>query len=390
MEIVKDKRFFRVKFALMYLLAKLKFLHSLLPKELVDRLPLGWNNRMFWLTFESKGSKVYCDYYSQLKLPTTYRPKVEVADPYKLSEKDIRSFYEKGYIGPFDLIPPNEVDAIREHLMAVAKSPSKVYSYADGDFGIRLKEDESSNGKGTVVMSNREVALKKMNFRDRHLEDETILNLFKNPAIIERAAQLLGPDLLLWRTQFFPKSRANCGTPWHQATTYLFDNQKESVVYPPDPSELFQLTVWIALTDATKEKAAMVVARGTHQDIYPIMGGDYDEAETADGKEKNRLGTMSISVDYDLKPEMVQVVEMKAGQFFIFSERALHGSLDNSTDEVRWAINGRFVCPHTKIYSDRMLRYGHAYRSNNIVNLKLDNWKAIVVRGKDRFGLNRL
>lgn len=391
MELVKDKRFFRFKFAALYALSKLKFLHGLLPKETRENLPVGWNNQMFWLTFTSKGTKVYSDYFAELRDPVSYRPKVEVAEPYRFTEEDIRSFYEKGYAGPFKLMSPEEAEAMKEHAIGVANSTSKVYSYADGDFALRLKEDKASaNGNGGVkVKGNREVALEKMNWRDRHLEDDKILSLFTNPAITERCAQLLGQDLMLWRTQFFPKSRSNCGTPWHQATTYLFDNMRESVVIPPDPTELFQLTVWIALTDTTNDRSPMAVVRGTHKKVYVMTGGEEYKPDPNAEREKNRLGTMQVAIDCDISPEKIDRVEMRAGEFFIFSERVVHGSLDNLTDDWRWAINGRVVRPDTKIYSDTMLKEGHSYRTQNVVNLKLDKWKGVMIRGEDRFGYNR-
>lgn len=389
MLLVKQKEFFRLKFAFLYILAKLKFLHGLLPKDLKDRLPLGWNTQMFWLTFKSGGQKVYSDYFAELREPTSYQPKAEVAEPYRFSEQDIHTFYEKGYIGPFTLMSPEEAAAFKEHAIAIASSPSKIYSYADGDFGLKLKEEAAPQNGNVKVKSNREVALEKMNWRDRHLEDEQILNLFKHPAVTERCAQLLGPDLMLWRTQFFPKSRSNCGTPWHQATTYLFDNMRESVVFPPDPTELFQLTVWIALTDTTEDRSPMAIVRGTHKNVYIMTGGKEYKPDPNATREKNRLGTMEVAIDCEINQDNVDRVEMKAGEFFIFSERVVHGSLDNLKDEWRWAINGRVVRPDTKIYSENMLKEGHSYRTQNVVNLKLDKWKGIMIRGVDRFGYNR-
>lgn len=391
MKLVKGKGFFRLRWAGLYALSKLPFLHGFLSKDVRDRLPLGWNNEMFWLTFKTGGKAMYSDFYARLREPSSYKPKVEVAEPFRLSEEDIESFYDKGFVGPFTLMTPEEAESFREHAIAVAETPSKIYSYDDGDYAIGLTQEEAQNGNsgGKAILSNREMAQKKMNWRDRHLEDEKILTLFKRPEVTERCAQLLGPDLVLWRTQFFPKSKTMCGTPWHQATTYLFDNMSENVVTPQDPTELFQLTVWVALTDTPMDKAPMAVLRGSHKDVYRIMGGEEFKADPNAEREKNRLGTMSVTLDHEIKPENVNVVEMKAGQFFIFSERALHSSLDNQRDEWRWAINGRVVPTHTRIYTEKMRKEGHSYRTNNIVNLKLDKWKGVLIRGVDRFKFNR-
>ncbi len=391
MRLVTGKGFFRIRWTALYILSKLKFLHGFLSKDTRDRLPVGWNNKMFWLTFKTNGREVFGDYYVPLREPNSYQPKVKVAEEYHFTEEEIRNFYDKGFIGPFTLMSPEEAETLKQHAIEIAESPSKIYSYEDGDYEIGLTQEENvNNNSGDAILSNREMGQKKMNWRDRHLEDDALLSLFKSPEVTERCAQLLGPDLVLWRTQFFPKSKSMCGTPWHQATTYLFDNMAENVVQPQDPSQLFQLTVWIALTDTPRDKAPMALVRGSHRDIYPVMGGQEFKADPNAKREANRLGTMSVTLKHEIKPEDVNVVEMKAGQFFIFSERALHSSLDNQQEEWRWAINGRIVPTHTRVYTDKMLNEGHLYRTNNIVNLTLDKWKGILIRGKDRFGLNRI
>jgi hypothetical protein len=44
---------FSLKLAFLYILAKLKFVHGWLPETLREELPIGLNNRMFWVTFKS-------------------------------------------------------------------------------------------------------------------------------------------------------------------------------------------------------------------------------------------------------------------------------------------------------------------------------------------------
>ena len=387
-ETLRQGRFFRLKFATLYLLSQLKFIHPFLPKKVSKLLPLGWNNSMFWLTFTTGGRKVYMDYYSKLRVPASFQPKVKVDDPYQFSEEDIRFFYDNGYLGPFTIMSPEEASDLKEYIInLVQDSSSSVYSFEDGDFELDLKEKQS-NGQNSVL-SNKEVALMKMRWRDRYLDDERLRQIYKHPAITERCAHLLGLNLMLWRTQFFPKKSSNCGTPWHQATTYLSDDMTESVLKPQDSEELFQLTIWMALTDVTAEKGAMVVVPGSHKDVYPITAHEYKTKDNS-AKEKNRFGTMSVSVEYPIEPKDIQCIEMKAGQFFMFSERLIHGSLANTQEEERWAINGRIVAPNTHIYSEKMLKEGHSYRVQNVSLLKLDKWKALVIRGEDNYGYNRV
>ena len=35
-------------------------------------------------------------------MPTSFKPKAQVAPQYQMSEKDIKQFYTQGFLGPFD------------------------------------------------------------------------------------------------------------------------------------------------------------------------------------------------------------------------------------------------------------------------------------------------
>ncbi len=372
--------------AISFVLSKSKFLQRLVSDRLLMKLPLGWTDEMYWTVLKSGGRKVYVDIPCQLRQPQTYQPKTNVEDGYQLTEADIQFFYENGYLGPFTLMSSAEAESLKEHLEQMLATESTVYPYSQGAYVIEAQDRESSkNG----VRSNNETSFFAMNYRDRHLDDPLLLNLFKHPALTERCAQLLGPDLLLWRTQFFPKAPDEAGTPLHQASCYLLDNMKAPVVYPPDRNELFQLTCWIALTEATKENGCMTVVRGSQQNIHPLkISRPFDTKNDTEGSK--RFGTVKIEIDYPVSSEDIIPIEMEAGQFFIFSERAIHGSLSNQTDQWRWAVNGRIIKPDTRLYTKEMLSEGHSYKVVGVSEINLDNWQTVLLRGKDTFGYNQL
>ncbi len=62
---------FDFKLAFWYILAKLKFIHPILPNKLKTRLPIGWNFHMFWTAFKSGGTRIYNDYYCKLREPNS-------------------------------------------------------------------------------------------------------------------------------------------------------------------------------------------------------------------------------------------------------------------------------------------------------------------------------
>jgi non-haem Fe2+, alpha-ketoglutarate-dependent halogenase len=382
----RNKTLIRLKMVISYLLVKMPFIQSLLSKKILDKLPLGWTDKMFWQAFKSGGASIYVDLPCQLKHPDNYQPQAKVAEQYQLTEAQIKSFYENGYIGPFTIMSPEEAKALREHLTKMLGTESSVYPYSEGAFVIEAQDRDNSKND---IRSNYDTSLIAMNNRDRHIDDPQLLSLFQHPALTERCAQLLGENLLLWRTQFFPKAPGEEGTPLHQASTYVLDNLKEPVVYPPNREELFQVTCWIALTKATKENGCMTVVEGTQEQIHPLKISEVYSTSQSEDRSK-RFGTAKIEVDYPIDQNQVKPIEMEAGQFFIFSERALHGSLPNTTSEWRWAVNGRLVRPDTRLYTEKMLTEGHSYKVVGVSEISLDNWRAVLLRGEDRFGHNRL
>ncbi|MFH9663534.1 phytanoyl-CoA dioxygenase family protein [Streptomyces sp. NPDC017248] len=55
---------------------------------------------------------------------------------------------------------------------------------------------------------------------DRHLDSTFLADHICRPEIVDRVRSVLGPDVLNWRTEFFPKYPGDEGTDWHQADTF--------------------------------------------------------------------------------------------------------------------------------------------------------------------------
>ena len=199
------------------------------------------------------------------------------------------------------------------------------------DFGDRLLSVRK--GKSTIYGFVAD--------RDRHFEMPKMMRMIAHPAITDRVAQLLGPDLLVWRSQIFFKPPGNNPVGWHQTSTYMFEEGfSEPLLYPPDKNELFMLTVWIAVDPATIENGCLKFVHGS----------------LAEGIRWMRLGrdvgfhAINYFPDYEVEQKSVRRVEMKAGQVLIFSERTVHGSDPNRTDGNRLAYNFRVVPTNVRVY----------------------------------------
>ena len=98
---------------------------------------------------------------------------------------------------------------------------------------------------------------------------------------------------------------------------------------------------------------------------------------------------MNLKIDYPGELPQPHYIEMKAGQFYLFTERVIHGSLKNKSDKSRWGLVGRIVTTSTRIYTKKMLEGVHHNKNLKLKNIKLDKWRAVLLRGEDRFGYNR-
>lgn len=369
---------YRLKLIFVYLFTKNKFLQDLLPKSFKENLPKGWNNHMFWTAFKSGGAKVYFEYYSKLKEPHSYEPKLVVEPQYKLTAEDIQFLYENAYIGPFDLMSPEEMQEIKEHLIDLLKKESKVFSYSKGDFELASGVNYKNKCFDSLTEEEKYYA-NLLNGFERHLEDSVYLSLFKHRAIIERCAQILGPDLLLWHCNHFGIDPYANGSGWHQESRWLSVDMKESILEPTDEEELFEIDCWIALTDAPVERASLALIPGSQQEIYPMRV----KGRKADSDDKGIVyGQYDIELDYKVKAEDIRYLPAKAGQFYLFCGRAIHGSANNITAHKRWAVGGRYIKADTKVFTPNMLENGLTHEVYGLKNIKLDKWKPVLVRGK--------
>jgi non-heme Fe2+,alpha-ketoglutarate-dependent halogenase len=120
--------------------------------------------------------------------------------------------------------------------------------------------------------------------RDRHLESRVLYDLVANPAVKERLAQLLGPDLLVWRSNFFFKPPGAPETVWHKENLFK-EFVEHPILEPPDPEALFQVTPWIAIDEATIESGCVQLVAGSHK-ILPT-GNTVEAKEESDRKQQS-------------------------------------------------------------------------------------------------------
>lgn len=363
-----------------YGLAKMKILHPLLPHRVRYALPTSWNWKMLSTFLGSRRRNIYIDVYTRLDAPASFQPAVKTDPRWALSEEEIRGFWERGYIGPFKLRDRKEMLEIAPRMWRLWETDSRTYPRNSYSY-----VGSTTTGADATELNNETYARKGLNARDKHLEDDELMSLYADPAIVERMAQLLGPDVLVWRSQFFPKYPGMGGTGWHQATAYLNETFRTATLTPKKINQLFQLTAWVAVTDSTVRNGCMRFIPGTHRELIPMEVEEYDPIKHA-GNKQDRFGAIVMRPALKDFEKRVVNVEMKAGEFVIFSERTMHGALPNvSTDDARLGMSARYIVPDVRIHNPWVLgKGGLSITYLKIRNLALDRWRIVQVRGHNK------
>jgi non-heme Fe2+,alpha-ketoglutarate-dependent halogenase len=330
--------------AVLLLLQPYRKLYRFYPRGVRDFLS-SWNADMLRLYASSFGKRAYIDQPCTLTDPPSFAPRIQAPEEFRLTEADVKKFYANGFLGPFTLCPREEIFEIREEIMRELGRPSAVYGFQTG--------------------------------RDRHLDCASVCRLARRPALTERLAQILGPNLLMWRSQVFLKPPGSPAVAWHQASTYLMEAIQRPALFPPDMSRLFQLGAWLAFDDVDMANGCMQLIPGSHRRIRTMRLGD---------KGGPSFGKAGITLEHEYGPEDAVSMEMKAGQFVIFTEQVIHGSPPNRSDRRRWGMAFRVVPPEVVVYGDA--RAHHVAYLNELYDLA--KWGCVVLRGTDIAGVNRL
>lgn len=315
--------------------------NGFMPRD-IKAILRNWDPRMFQKLIGSGLTSAYIDQPCEFEIPSRVEAKAEVAPEYRLSEEQLRSFYERGFAGPFDVFTPEQMRDFKADLLAIEKAESKTYGFVTP--------------------------------RDRHFEMPRLWYYMRSPAVTERIAQLLGPDLLCWRSQIFYKGPGAPAIQWHQASTFMVEDYQDPALFPADRNDLFQITAWIAVDDSTTENGCIRFAAGSHDRIRPINFGGAEGFYNA-----------QFSLDFDEAEHEIVEVPCRAGQMVLFTERCVHGSAPNRTDRHRLAFNLRVVPTNVQVYPGKKY-YRSVYNGGKY---HLDKWGVALLRGEDRLQLSK-
>ena len=253
-----------------------------------------------------------------------------------LTPDEIRHYREKGYVIPDYRLP----DALMQRL---------------------------SDGLERVLATYTDVAQEDL--ANPHMIPPTQgsqLNPFmeaaRHPMILDRVAQLIGPDIVLWITRILCKPPVRGReVPWHQDGEY----------WPMRP--LATCSVWIAIDPVSTANGCMRFIPGSHlrQELYRHHVTDRENL------------VLNLELDQDQFDEASAVnVELQPGQMSFHDVRLIHGSLANTSGQRRAALILRYM-PATSHYDRSLVRQRRDNSPFNIFDQPL--W---LMRGVDRSGKN--
>jgi hypothetical protein len=172
-----------------------------------------------------------------------------------------------------------------------------------------------------------------------------LVDLARDPRILDAVEDLIGPDIMLFGASVFAKNgRDPRYVSWHQDSAYFG-------LTPHD-----EVTVWVALTPANSVNGVLRVLPGSHR------GPDMRHEETYAKDNMLAKGQSLVGIDETLAVEM----PLEPGEFSMHHERMAHSSLPNRSDDRRIGFAFFYVPAHVRSERGRT--------------------RATLVRGVDRFG----
>jgi len=283
---------------------------------------------------------------------------------HRLTEQQVREFGRDGYLGPFTLCSPEEMRAIW------GRARPQLYNIKNACY-----PDSTMN-------------------YDRHLDIEELNQLVTRSEIVEKMQSLLGETVFCWRSEWFPKNPGDEGTDWHQVESFVEFEGGAKLIPQEEHAGSWEMSAWLAMEDADMENGCMRIIPQTHRTWF------YDEKKNIPYEpdrinrkliESRKSGFYgydyeSLKRDPNWTPDESKAIdlEMKAGQFVIFTSRVLHGSYPNRSERKRmgWAI--RYVAGDVHVYPgmDSFTHFGETF--------PLDRHRCVLVAGEDRYGINRV
>ena len=139
-------------------------------------------------------------------------------------------------------------------------------------------------------------------------------DLGRRPEVLDCVEDILGQNILIWKSKCFLKPAGPGRVPWHQDLPH----------WNLDPS--VSVTAWIAVTGSAPENGCVRMIPGSHRH------GARDHAAKHDG---DSLLTSGLELDPENYASSARDVVLASGEMSLHDGMIVHGSGPNRTDQMR-------------------------------------------------------
>lgn len=217
-----------------------------------------------------------------------------------LSTEQLQSFNREGYVILREFLTEEEVAEIgRVRDEAIEKAREKGGSFREGVAYYDIEPLKS--GEETKDMALRKV-------QEIFLVSERFRKILSTDKMLNMVEDLIGPEIYYHTSKLMCKpSHGGRRKPWHQDFAY-WDNMNTN-----------QVTVWIAIDQATRENGCIQVIPGSHR--FGLIKHEHKEDFMID-----ESGVEGANIVY---------AEMEPGDVLIFNVLTLHASDPNNSPNPR-------------------------------------------------------
>lgn len=250
-----------------------------------------------------------------------------------LSPQELAQFEKKGWLGAYPLLTPVGVERA-----------SAVHAEVADKF---MLESLLPKLQGRHAFDEQPWA------KSKHAYVQAYCDIVRHPAIVNRVAAILGPDVIAWGSSVAVRQPGQKHR-WHV-----------DIEHDQWPG----VTVFIGLTGSSANSSLKVI-NGTQKlrQLPQNLGIDSDKSALTKAA---RLGA----------PGELETVVTEEGEFFIFDGHLWHGSLNTNT-QTRMALIAQYARPdaHVKV----------PLTWNEPIRWLDSSPPCILVSGQDKFGINRI
>ena len=234
-----------------------------------------------------------------------------------LSTAQIERYWQNGFLCPIPAISAQQCEDWRAELEAI-------------------ESDWLDNGLPRALNVYKRV--------NAHLVMPLAYEIAAHSAILDVVEGILGPDVLLYSTEFLIKEpHTKHVVTMHQDLAYWGLGEIDGI-----------LTAWLALTPATPQSGCMDFVKGSHKSPIIPHEDSFDELN---------LLSRGQEIKVNVAEEDKSSGALATGELSLHHGLMIHGSGANTSDDRRIGVVMRFLSPHVK-KPNNAPDYGVAMRGN--------------------------